>query len=103
MSRLPAFAKATARRALDMTGLIGTPRCGVCDQRSALSLPHQLESKPRIEFAVVVRAAAGQTGDGMPYSLHSREIALAIWTLVKEAANTLAHWKSMTTLLVADF
>jgi hypothetical protein len=59
--------------------------------------------KSHIEFAAVVRSAAGQARDWARDPPHTREIALTMWTLV-QAASAFASCERqiMTALLAAD-
>jgi hypothetical protein len=44
----------------------------------------QLQAKPRVEFAAVVRATAGEARDGTAYAADARKFLPAIWTSINE-------------------
>src|SRR5437867_6062048 len=44
----------------------------------------KLEPKARIEFAAVVFATAGETGDRATHAADAREFGVAVWTAVNE-------------------
>jgi hypothetical protein len=53
----------------------------------------KLQSKARIEFSTVVRAATSQAGNRASYLAHALEIAAAVGTSINETRCMTFHWK----------
>jgi len=64
----------------------------------------EFQSKPWIELAAVMFAAAGQTGDGATHAADSRKLLAAIRTAIHESRGVTSRrkWQIVTPLLIGD-
>jgi hypothetical protein len=68
------------------------------------SRAYQPQSKARIKFSAVVRAATGETCNSASYPLYAMKMDLAIWTFVEVPPSACARRerKIMTALLICN-
>src|SRR5439155_16225609 len=70
----------------------------------APALPHQSQSKARIEVAAIILSAAGETGDRPTDAPHPRKFLATIWATIDQPRGKRSRCKRqiMTALLVGD-